>query len=279
MSRPDSDHGDGIESARPSRRKAVISTLLVFALIFILGGMLLPVRVYNEGASRKTICGNNQRQIILASMVYANDSTQLWPCRPTDAFGHATTDPSAIDGFCTAAASLEWLLIRDHADLPLGLFRCPSNRGTIIYLPDPALGRVMEYANGVSQWGNNHLPTTVGGPGGMPYAYDWSAPADTSAVRIMMTDRGTITVAHKMVAMAAAGDGHVETITLTTTDDTPRIPGAQVTMDLNGNPERAVGAARDASFKGIADDPYDDHDDEGNMQLPGQGSSTRCWVR
>jgi hypothetical protein len=254
--------------------------MLVFVVLVAGGAVLLEATRMNScRISRKSACANNQRQIILSAMVYANDNNQLWPCRPTDAHGHATTDPAAIDGFCTAAASLEFLMVCNSGDLTLKLFVCPSNTGTLQYLPNPTQGNSMDYATGVSQWGNNHLPQTPGGPGAMAYAYDWSAPTDTSAIRVMITDRGNLTVAHKTVIMAAAGDGHVETINLTTTDGSPRAPGAHVTMDLDGNPERAVGAAKDASFKAVADDPYDDHDDDGNMQLPGQGSSTRSWVR
>jgi len=169
-------------------------------------------------------------------------------------------------------------MVKNSADMPVKLFVCPSNTGTLQYFPDRTLNP-LGFATGVSQWGNNHLPSTSGGPGAMAYAYDWSAPTNASNDRIMMIDRGNLTCAHKGQAMAVAGDGHVETILLIPIAQRPHPPESHVTMGLDGRSEGAIGLAKDAAFQGIADDPYDDHDDEGNMQLPGQGSSTRCWVR
>jgi hypothetical protein len=226
--------------------------------------------------SRSTTCANNQRQIILSAMVYANDNNQLWPCRPTDAQGNATTDPTRIDGFCTAAASLEMLMVR-NTDLPLKIFLCPSNTGTFNYL-SPPYDNLMAYDHGVSQWGRNHWPATAGGPGAMAYAYDWSAPSSASAVRVMMTDRGNLSCAHKQYIMVAAGDGHVVKIAIAPA--TQRTLNDLVTLDLNGTGETASFPAKDSSPTPTdQDDVYDDHGDDGAMNRPGLGSSTRCWVR
>jgi len=277
MSAPDADDRDLIQPKRRSRGKTVITTLLVFVFLLILAGMLLPALNMDRSESHHDTCGNHQRQIILSAMVYANDNDQLWPVRPTDAHGNFTTDPAAIDGFCTAAASLEFLMVRNSADLSLKLFVCPSNTETLQYLPNPTLNP-LAYPTGVSQWGNNHLPATPGGPGAMAYAYDWSAPTNTSSIRVMITDRGNLTVAHKKVIMAAAGDGHVLTINVTE-ENAPRAPGTHVTMDLNGANETASFSAKDSSDKNDQDDVYDDRGDDLNMNKPASGSATRCWVR
>jgi type II secretory pathway pseudopilin PulG len=288
MSAPDHDRvqfaRDQTDRDQPGRRprvKNIITGLLLVALMVLIAGMVLPALTMDMDRGRRHVsCANNQRQIVLSAMVYANDNDQLWPVRPTDAYGRATTDPTAIDGFCTAAASLEFLMVRNSADMALKLFVCPQNTSTQEYLTNPTEGsKIIDYASGESHWGNNHLAETPGGPGAMAYAYDWSAPTNTSAIRVVITDRGNLTVAHKKVIMGAAADGHVVTINMTA-ENWQRSPGTHVTMDLNGGNETASFSAKDSSNgNNDQDDVYDDRGDDLNMNKPACGSATRCWVR
>jgi prepilin-type N-terminal cleavage/methylation domain-containing protein len=57
----------------------LIELLVVIAIIAILSGMLLPVLAGAKVAARKTGCINNQRQIALATQMYADDNNDFFP--------------------------------------------------------------------------------------------------------------------------------------------------------------------------------------------------------
>jgi hypothetical protein len=274
MAPPPPEH-DPFTPPRPSRVGPVVGTGAVLILLTIIAGMVLPA-LANDAywGHHRSSCGNNQRQIALSALVYANDNDQLWPCRPTDAHGAPARGIADIDGFCTAAASLEMLWIRSNGDLPVKYFVCMNHRATRDYLSAPTSG--LTYAGGISQWGAHHRPQEAGGPGGMAYAYDWSAPTNASAIRIILADRGTITVAHKRVSMSAAADGHVVTINLL---DQARPAGCLATTDEFGGWEGIRGPAKDSSTGTSLDDVYDEQGDDGAILVPANGSSTRAWVR
>jgi type II secretory pathway pseudopilin PulG len=250
----------------PRARRVLQVLLAVFALI-VIAVLLLPVVVGAvKRAEREQICINNQRQIVLAALVYDPDNGH-WPCRPTDAQGAPAQDAN-IDNFCTAAASLEWLLINERKYLPKQAFCCPSAGPSFDSLNDPS--PTMTYAAGISAWGAHHRAKEPGGPGGMSYAYDWSAPANASSTRIVLADRA---LAHGARVIATAADGHAVFI--------PADPGthparAQVTCDLAGTPEGVVASIPSSD---PPDDIYDDLDDGGAMMVPGGGSATRAWLR
>jgi hypothetical protein len=277
-----SSHQDGEEcTARHQRRWPTITLgrfdqLFILFVIITLVGVLIPIRHIAHQTSWKTTCGNHQRQIVLAMLVYdAEHDNERWPCRPTDASGHATNDPAAIDGFCTAAASLE-MLLRQGNDLTLECFVCPANPATAQYLSPPG-PHGMTYDHGVSQWGVTHQADCAGGPSGMAYAYDWSSPT-WNKWGIVLADRGNGDLAHKNIAMAAADDGHVVAIPLDDLAASPRPVGAHVTLGLDGKPESMTSRRLAGRSATIDDDIYDDAGD-GDMGMPDHGTATRSWVR
>jgi type II secretory pathway pseudopilin PulG len=52
---------------------------VVIAIIAILAAMLLPALASAKDKAKRTVCVNNQKQIILAAHMYANDSTDTLP--------------------------------------------------------------------------------------------------------------------------------------------------------------------------------------------------------
>ena len=69
------------------RRQAftLIELLVVIAIIAILAAMLLPALSTSKEQARKTFCFNNNRQIILACILYADSQNGRLPCGSIDA--------------------------------------------------------------------------------------------------------------------------------------------------------------------------------------------------
>ncbi len=67
--------------ARPARTRAftLIELLVVIAIIGILASLLLPALSKSKELGRRTVCKNNQRQIILTMLMYAADYKGMFP--------------------------------------------------------------------------------------------------------------------------------------------------------------------------------------------------------
>lgn len=256
----------------PRQGFTLIELLVVISIIAILAGMLLPaINMVREGA-RKANCGNNQRQIVLGMSVYANDNDQAWPVVNIIAQGAVT--PAAVTYQATGTAvpvasayivtmnSFEFLASITGGDLTQKIFACPSNPTV-----KPLLGAQTTFP-ALASWSATS-PTN----NAIAYAYDWSAPSNSAAVRVITADRPKNTADftnHKAVAMAAFADGHVGNINKTSaaaggTDATyNQIPAITLFSAPN----------RDAGSENIYDGAG-----EGYLYSFGQGSTTAAYLK
>ncbi len=232
-----------MDTTLPSRAGfSFTEIMVVMILTLIITGMILPsVWVRDHGGARKKSCGNHQRQIVLGMNVYANDNDQAWPVFTANSAGlWVPAGHLLMDPTATAIASLEFLAYASGGDITAKLFICPSQPS----IRPPTEAATTGTTTSVSAWAV-HEPRQIG------YSYDWSIPTNGSSIRVVTADRDQ--QAHKgSVVMAAFADGHVGNL------------NRRGTSILNQDADK--------------DDIYT-ADGDGPMNTPGEGSTTRAFVR
>ena len=216
--------------------------VVVMILTFLMMGLLLPtLRWSSDRAMRRASCGNNQRQIVLGMAVYANDNDQKWPVFTTNHDGHWVTPKDPLfDPTATAISSLEFMSYVTGGDLSEKVFACPNIPSARPLTPAGNTG----LTSSMSAW-------AVHGPQQIGYAYDWSIPPAALSIRVATADRDQ--QAHKgSVVLVAFADGHVGNIN--------RIGSSFINRDANN----------DDIYTAVGD---------GSMNTPGEGSTTRAFVR
>ncbi|MCK6490108.1 MAG: type II secretion system GspH family protein [Planctomycetes bacterium] len=240
----------------------LIELLVVISIIAILAGMLMPVLGIVQDNARRARCASNQKQLVLAMVAYANDYDGAWPARPTAAANGPQVAANAGTDPFTGPASLELLAVAMGGDLMPAIFTCAGNPTV-----KPAAAAAASIAGGNATW-------APGSGSSQPaYAYDWTVPANASSMRVVLADR-------PVSALQGAGhrggttpvtfaDGHSGTI--------PKglgVPAGAKTKDLTGADYAGWFANRDANNDNIYSD-----DGDGGGNSPGNGSTTRAWVR
>ena len=261
----------------PRQGFTLIELLVVISIIAILAGMLLPaINMVREGA-RKANCGNNQRQIVLGMTVYAGDNDQAWPVLMSTANNAAvaynaapTTGPQLSS---ITMNSFEYLANVTGGDLNAKVFSCPSSPSV---KPASSASAAAAIPSVAGTWS---IAVATGALNVQAFAYDWSAPSNSTSVRVLTADRpknGAITgdfTNHKSVAMAAFADGHVGNINKSTT----AALGTNKTLAQDNLANAWTGENKDANGSAI-DNIYDDNVDGGQI-LPGVGSTSRAFVK
>ena len=111
----------------------LVELLVVIAIIGILAGLLLPVLASSKAKANALYCQNNNKQLGVGWLMYADDHTQRLP----NNFGGAAAESSAN----WAAGRLDWELTPDNTNITqlteaamgsyvsknFSIYRCPSD--------------------------------------------------------------------------------------------------------------------------------------------------------
>ena len=194
----------------PSRQRrgfTLVELLVVITVIAILASMVIPAIGFVRELANKAKCGKNQNGIFTALLAYNDGGDTGWP----DArWKLSSGTPSSSTNTVTAAegvpaaqyscAIFEILAAASPESVPASLFKCPSQTG-LTFGPDTSMRASLSRANTNWGWSTNKIP----------YAMDWSAPADSGAVRALLSDRDPEN--HKgKEAVVCFADGHYKAI-------------------------------------------------------------------
>jgi type II secretory pathway component PulJ len=220
--------------------------------------------VASQQNTRRTLCSNHARQMVLAMAVYQGDNNQAWPVRLTGPDGRPARAGMAIDDRLTTVASLEFLAVFSGGDLTPKIFICPAAQ------PRPTLP---PSEPGIASGGpDDRSAWALAAPAVQPhYAYDWTVAKSAAANRAVVGCRPLTatttqhTSGRRMQALVVYADGH-----------TGRLPES-----LPGTGQRT--RARDGQPYGNAHfEPSSGDDvfgDDGTPALPDAGSPTSAWLR
>ena len=263
-----------------SKGFTLIELLVVISIIAILAGMLLPVIGLVKEMANQAKCGKNQSQIIGAMIAYATTEETGWPDpRPTTgtwkvAAGVVT---SATAPFYTAGA---FELLALSGGIPNAMFNCPS---TSIGGPD----KVKRATRDTTGTGWGWAPPLVG----VGYAFDWAAPSDSGAARVILADRNPKN--HSLDAMACFGDAHVKKLKQvkgqTAAGNATQGLNAAVSIVIENPDARGAAGMEETLTNVVPDNIYDDTSDinttggSGSTALdvfiPGQADKRRAFVK
>jgi type II secretory pathway pseudopilin PulG len=180
----------------------LFEVLAVIAMVIILALLLMPVFGKGYDNSRQTVCAKNQSQIMGACVAYAQQEATAWPEPWVNTIGYAARGQPIAVGVAAMNYTFGCFeVLANEATLPNGMFRCP-----VCESPGPNT-RPQPGAANPELSGSNWADAGGGSRKRIGYAFDWAAPGDPDAVRIVFSDRDLTNHRRKGV-MACFGDSH-----------------------------------------------------------------------
>lgn len=234
---------------QPTRLRGIL--LSVAAIVLALATVVTFVWLKLDAMQRQALCGKYMASLMGALVAYRTGEEVASP---------SGDQPARAAGDAHAARRITCQLfakIARQQSIPVFLFRCPRTA-----FPAPP---VLAPGPTPVDWG-------VSGPGVVTYAFDWAAPEDALATRVVMADRDP--TAHGSTIMACFGDAHVKKLKRGAVLPLRGV-GTLVTEGADGKP---LGVSVGNPVAGV-DDIYSAADDGGDPLTPGKGDPLRAWVK
>jgi prepilin-type N-terminal cleavage/methylation domain-containing protein/prepilin-type processing-associated H-X9-DG protein len=162
-------------SGRAQPGFTLIELLVVIAIIAILAGMLLPALAKAKTKAQGIKCMNNNKQLMLAWRLYADDSSDKIPYAYAETAGNAFYNGAWCHGDITDLSSGAWNVtntLMKGAIWPYinakEAYKCPADQATVKPTSGPDRGRTVPRIRSMSM--NNWVGGNEGAYGG------WSGP-------------------------------------------------------------------------------------------------------